>query len=176
MTRMPNARSGSHANRGMEFEKRLEEVHGIYKAMSYARVEKNYVKTTVTGNGQARIDGSAIVDYTGTLDGGRSVAFDAKDCAGNTISLNKLKPHQGDYLSQIDALGGLAFVLVRFERRTVYMIPIAAWTDAELAHKYGHKEQRTAFKPTGKASIRMDELPATWRVKGYDWMGVFEDG
>lgn len=165
-----------YANRGRAFEEALEEMHALYANRGLAEITKNYVRSTVIKGGRlARIDGPAIVDYSGTLAGGRAAAFDAKDCAGRAIPLDRLRPHQAEYLGRVFALGGLAFVLVRFEYAHVYRIPISSWADAVQAHAYGpHAEYVGEFKPTGKASIRMEELPAAWRVTDYDWLGGIE--
>lgn len=166
--------SESHANRGRDFERALDEMHDLYRATGVADVRKNYVKSTVVGNGKwARVDGPAIVDYTGTVAPcGRYVAFDAKDCEGTVISLDRLKEHQAAYLGGVAALGGAAFILVRFEGRRVWRVPIRAWSDADLAHRYGAncEESVNGFRITGKASIRQDEMPAAWAVDGYDWI------
>lgn len=165
---------GSQGGRGMDFEHALEEMHALYRSMGVADVRKNYVKSTVMGRGDwARVDGPAIVDYTGTIGPrGRSVAFDAKDCEGAVIPLDRLREHQLAYLGSIHALGGAAFVLVRFERRQVMRVPVAAWAAADMAHHFKTHGGASVggFTPTGKASIRLDEMPAAWAVDGYDWL------
>ncbi len=73
----------NRANRGMDFEGRLEGVHARYAATGAARVDKQYVKALPVKNGQwAKVIGRCTVDYTGVMRGGRMVAFDAKDCRG----------------------------------------------------------------------------------------------
>lgn len=165
--------SESQANRGMDFERMISQVCSIYEARGVACVRKNYVRSTVVGDGKwARVDGSAIVDYSGAMKGGRIVAFDAKDNAGPSIRLDRLQPHQVEYLRQIDWLGGAAFVLTRFNRRDVYRVPISAWVASMDARRFGPPvfDAREEWHPTGKASINMNELPDAWRVDGIDWL------
>ena len=164
----------NHANRGMELEHELMVMHQLYKRQKLAVVEKNYIKTQpVTGGEWARIIGKAIVDFTGTLAGGRSVAFDAKDCVERRIELNRLDTHQAEYLGSVYALGGLAFVLARFERKHCYKIPIDVWADAVLYWKFGKPVERVdGWKPKNKASLTMADMRTEWAIKGVDWLGV----
>jgi recombination protein U len=162
----------SHANRGMAFEAALNWQHAQYEVQKVAQVHKEYLPTLPVKDAKwAKVIGRATVDYVGQLAGGRFVAFDAKDCAGKRIELSRLAPHQLKHLEEIEALGGLAFVLVRFERREVYMVPVEAWKWAVEAHRAGHEvlAKRLGWTATGKASINVKELPAEWRVDGYDW-------
>lgn len=166
----------SQANRGKAFERALDEMHELYERMGWAVIRHNYVKSTVVGDGKfARVDGSAIVDYSGTIaPRGRHVAFDAKDCEDNVISLSRLAQHQAAHLLSVHAAGGAAFILVRFEGRRVYRIPAWEWSEADRAHRYGLKDDYIGWRPTGKASIRMDELPQAWKLDGYDWLKGLE--
>ena len=165
----------SHANRGREFENALKAMHALYERRGLAVIRKNYVESTVVGDGRwARVDGPAIVDFSGPISkNGRYVAFDAKDAKDKSIPLAALKPHQMAYMGGVHAVGGWAFVLVRFERRRVYRIPIDAWAQAVSAHEQGQEIVMGDFTATGKASINEKQLPPRWRVAGYDWMGAF---
>ena len=162
----------NHANRGMAFEEQLKWQHALYQSRGIAMMDKQYIPTLPVKDGKwAKVIGKSTVDFAGELRGGQHVAFDAKDCAGKRIELSRLAPHQLKHLEEIEALGGLAFVLVRFERREVYMVPVEAWKWAVEAHRAGHEvlAKRLGWTATGKASINVKELPAEWRVDGYDW-------
>ena len=176
MTRLYPTNQIKYGKRGMEFEHCLEQMHAIYQARGHGVITKNYVRTTIIGDGkQARVDGSAIVDYTGCMEGGAFVAFDAKDCESKSIALSRLQPHQLDYLARVFKHGGEAFILARFERRRCWKIPVLAWMIAEDYRNTGrHGDGFDGFRPTGMASINEKELPESWRVKGYDWAGVIE--
>lgn len=172
----PRAKAGAadgHRNRGMAFEHALSEMHEIYRALNLARIEKNYCPTQIVKDGQwAKIIGRSTVDYVGVLRGGRMAAFDAKDCQGDKIELNRLQEHQRLYLDEVQALGGLAFVLVRFGCGAVARIPIRAW-DYALAARCAPETADTmtvdGWQPSGKAHIKRTEVPAAWKVEGYDW-------
>lgn len=172
----------SHANRGMDFESSLNEMHELYALRGVAEIHKGYPKTLPVGDGQwARVIGKGTVDYSGSLAGGMHVSFDAKDCAEKRIALNRLAEHQLEHLRNIHAVGGIAFVLVRFERRDVYAIPAEAWDMSVEARDAGRLIERTdigwngeSWTATGKASINVKELPEAWKVDGYDWARTVE--
>lgn len=161
-----------HANRGMSFEKDLNLKHAEYERDKVAQIHKQYVPALPVKDGRwAKVIGKSTVDYVGQLSGGRFVAFDAKDCAGKRIDLERLQPHQLTFLKLADALGGLSFVLTRFERARVYVIPIRAWRWAVEAHRAGHSiyVEELDWTATGKNSLNEKEMKDEWRVEGCDW-------
>lgn len=162
----------SNANRGMEFEHELLVMHQLYRLRKLAVVEKNHCPTQIVQGGQwAKITGKAIVDFTGCLANGRFVAFDAKDCVENRIELNRLAPHQLEYLGGVHALGGLAFILVRFERKHVYRIPVDRWYEADYYRAYGKpRESVDGWKPKNRSSLVMSDMKPEWAVDGVDWI------
>lgn len=162
----------SHANRGMAFETALNWQHAQYEAQKVAQVHKEYLPTQPVKDAKwAKVIGKATVDYVGQLAGGRFVAFDAKDNAGKRIELDRLQAHQLRFLEITEALGGLGFVLVRFERARVYVVPVKAWKWACEAHRAGHEVyvEEIDWTATGKASINEKEMKAEWMVDGTDW-------
>ena len=165
----------SHAGRGMGFECDLNEMHAEYEQTKRAQVHKQFLPTQPVRDGRwARVIGRSTVDYVGQLAGGRFVAFDAKDCAGRRIDLGRLQPHQLTFLNVVDAIGGTGFVLVRFERARVYIVPIRAWRRADEAHRAGHSiyVEELDWTATGKNSINEKEMKDEWRVEGCDWEKV----
>lgn len=162
----------SHANRGMAFETALNWQHAQYEAQKVAQVHKEYLPTQPVKDAKwAKVIGKATVDYVGQLAGGRFVAFDAKDNAGKRIEMNRLQAHQLRFLEITEALGGLGFVLVRFERARVYVVPVKAWKWACEAHRAGREVyvEDIDWTATGKASINEREMKAEWMVDGTDW-------
>ena len=165
----------SHAGRGMGFEKELEWQHARYEAEDVAQIHKQYIPAVPVRDGRwAKIIGKSTVDYVGQLSGGRFVAFDAKDCAGKRIDLERLQPHQLRFLILTEALGGLSFVLVRFERERVYVVPIRAWRWAVEAHKAGRSVyvDDMDWTATGKNSLNEKEMKEEWKVEKCDWARV----
>jgi recombination protein U len=162
----------NHANRGMVFEEQLKWQHALYHKQGVAKMDKQYIPSLPVKDGKwAKVIGKSTVDFVGVLNGGRHVAFDAKDCKDKAIELRKLQEHQLKFLTRADALGGLAFVLVRFERQRAYIVPALAWKWAEEAHRAGRAVyvEEIGWTATGKASINEKEMKAEWAVDGTDW-------
>lgn len=162
----------SPANRGMEFEHQLMAMHGLYKMRKWARIDKNFCPTQPLKDGRlAKVIGKAIVDFTGLTAGGRFVAFDAKDCIERRIELDRLAEHQLSYLGDVQALGGMAFVLVRFKGHGVWRIPVDAWADADIWHKFYRMPKRVdGWRPINRASLCVNDMREEWRVDGVDWL------
>lgn len=160
-------------NRGMALEHALMAIHELYERRGLAVIRKNYVKSTVVGDGRlARVDGAAIVDFSGVLNGGRHIAFDAKDCKERRIELDRLAEHQLSYLGDVQALGGMAFILVRFRGHGVWRIPVDAWADADIWHKFGKMPERVdGWRPKNRASLTLEDMKPEWAVIGCDWLG-----
>jgi len=119
------ARAGRTARASGERDEALVlEACARYRAESRAIVKK--APTPIRQIGPIAPDGSfkakrtakAGVDFSGTVQGGRAVAFDAKGSSTAALPLEErgeptLKPIQADELHTIHALGGIAGVLVR---------------------------------------------------------------
>jgi recombination protein U len=162
----------NHANRGMAFEEALRWQHAMYLRRGAAKVDKQYIPSLPVRDGKwAKVIGKSTVDFVGVLRGGLHVAFDAKDCAGKRIELDRLQPHQMEHLEDVEREGGLAFVLVRFERQRVYMIPMTAWRWAVEAHRAGHSVyvEGIDWAATGKASLNEKDMRKEWLLDGVDW-------
>ena len=166
-----------HADRGMALEKALKDIHEDYARLGMAQVDKFDAATKIVGDGKwARVVGRGKVDFIGLLDGGRFVAFDAKDCAERRIPLDRLESGQLEYLGMVQSLGGLAFILVRFEYQRAYRVPADIWAYAEMYHAFGTIHERVdGWKPTNKASLGERDMRSAWAVKGLDWLeGVMD--
>lgn len=180
---LPGLNTGAqdgHRNRGLSLERELETLHAAYAMARKAQINKQYPPSQPVKDGKwAKVIGRSTVDYTGILAGGRMVAFDAKDCAGDKIELSRLQTHQHTYLSEVHALGGLAFVLVRFGGGAVYRVPIKAWDYAVVAKcspQSADMLELDGWSPSGKAHLKMTELPVKWRVENRcDWMEGMEN-
>lgn len=172
------AAPASHANRGMGFEGDLNAMHAEYARLQTALVGKQHVPTQIVKGGQwAKVIGKSTVDYVGVMHGGRLVAFDAKECREERIDLSRLQDHQLEYLLEVEALGGLSFVLVRFPCGT-YAVPGKVWYWAAEARRARQKVALETFDwtATGKASINVGEMKDEWKVDGADWLRTVTGG
>ena len=80
---------------------------------------------------------AAQPDYQGTLEGGRSVVFEAKHTDDDRIKYDRLTGDQIDDLDMHHKLGAVAFVLVSFGLEGYYRIPWEVWRDMKAI--YGRK-------------------------------------
>jgi recombination protein U len=116
----------THANRGRFFEEYLQHLHARYRDQGRARID--FIPTpTRPHNGRNGVSWvpvrKGIVDFVGVLVGGRFVAFDAKSTRNTRswrVKTSRRSPcndtsHQWEYLSEVHALGGLAFYLIYAE-------------------------------------------------------------
>lgn len=76
-------------------------------------------------------------DFKGTLEGGRSVVFEAKHTDADRIKYERLTDEQVEKLELHYKLGAVAFVLVSFGLQDFYRIPWAVWRDMKAI--YGRK-------------------------------------
>ncbi|UUM19863.1 MULTISPECIES: Holliday junction resolvase RecU [unclassified Mycoplasma] len=74
-----------------------------------------------------QIIGKSTVDYIGINSKGRFICFEAKTCEGDYFYLNQIKEHQFLYLSQINKLNGVAFVILYMSNYNLFFkIPFDA--------------------------------------------------
>ena len=165
-----------YGNRGKTFELLLEYANQRYKHTGEALIEKQHTHFVPlrdrTGKiVNCKVEEKATVDYVGRY-GGRPIAFEAKDCAGDKIDLKRVEPHQRDYLNRwTEDQAAIGFVIVSFNLSNFYLIPWAYW-EAALVARLNRTTKTVSFEPsyipwqlTGKAAVGMAELPEAWKIK-----------
>lgn len=80
---------------------------------------------------------AAQPDFKGTLLGGRSVVFEAKQTDTDRIEHSRVTPEQADSLELHHNMGAVAFVLVSFGLQDFYRIPWEVWRN--MKEIYGRK-------------------------------------
>ena len=118
---------------GKAFEKKLEDAFDYYKSKGFAQIDKTpeptkFVKRLKGGQFIAAPDKKAQPDFKGTLNGGRSVMFEAKYTSGDRIEDKRVTETQWRYLTQATGLGARCFILAGFSSGNVYKIPWEKWT------------------------------------------------
>ena len=114
------------ASRGIELESRINKANTKYKKNKTALIMK--VATPILYTRKGMVATSSTVDYTGILNKGKFIAFDAKMCNSKTsYPLKNIHQHQITYLQYVRDLGGIAFFLIHFKkihRDHAYVVPI----------------------------------------------------
>lgn len=97
---------------------------------------------------KAFVEEKSFLDYIGTTCG-RAIAFDAKSTKELTrFPLNNIKPHQVELMGDWERQGGIAFILIYFEKKDeVY------FADYEFINKYWTEQENG-----GRKSIPYEEI------------------
>lgn len=133
---------------GGVFEEMIERSCSWYHSKGIAFIEKTPepMKPLSHPNRQGQFKACFIragqPDFKGTLQGGRAIVFEAKHTAGDRIDYNRLTDEQIMSLSDHDALGAEAFVMVSFRLQNFYRIPWLVWSD--MKRIYGRKHLKEA--------------------------------
>lgn len=135
------------ANRGTELEEMIMRTNQRYRFLEEAVVHKisTPVKVlNVTQSGKIT-DGyyekKSTVDFEGNIEGGRSVAFEAKQTKIETrFDLSNIDKHQREYLGLHQKTGGISFVIVRFMKlQEIYYLPY------DELHRWQYEESRKSI-------------------------------
>ena len=120
-------------------EELIETSNKMYSREGAARVDKISTPVRLNPNrpGLAHYSKKSTVDFTGLMDGGQFIAFDAKYSKAKRFPLSNIKPHQIDYLQEVNRLGGLGFILIEMAHHCqFYIIAIdEAYSEAVGAKK-----------------------------------------
>jgi recombination protein U len=131
---LPNLNRANHAHLGREFERLLEASHEEYKVRKLAIIEKNPIEwkycgrsdydylsqnrsadlTAKTNTGRFIKRAQSDVDYSGTLKGGRSINFDAKQTGGKSFPLSNVEKHQIRNLREKAEMGAISGLMIYF--------------------------------------------------------------
>lgn len=153
-----------HANRGIEWQRLLEERHDGYRRERQALVWPVPPRVRVcsrvgpTGQFRAAWVAHGPPDYAGVLAGGRGVVFDAKDCAGERWSLGELPLHQARDLEAANDRGAAAFVALRFAGSRGWVLPWALLGPRWWAWQDGAAKRGQASVLEGDVGVQMREL------------------
>lgn len=116
----------SRGLRGSAFEELINLTNERYRELGLALIQK--VPTPITPIEiekssrhitLAYFDKKSTVDYIGAVQG-VPVCFDAKECAGDTFSLQNVHPHQMAFMEEFERQQGVAFLLVSYTQKELY--------------------------------------------------------
>lgn len=122
-----------------ELEKTANKINMEMRRSKDALIMKIPVPIELTTNGL--IAKTSTVDYSGTIQGGLSIDYDAKETESKTsFPLANIKEHQLNYLKFKSELGGIAFFMIHFKKvytDKVFITPISFvnkyWFDATFS-------------------------------------------
>ena len=176
----------NHANRGMEFERLINEANEVYRQKGIAvftKIPTEFIP--IRRNGQmvgAKVTHKSVADYIGVFKG-IPVAIEAKSTNQKRISYNDVKPHQEKFLNDWVRTGGRAFVIVSFGLERFFLVPWDYWGTCIACWEHrGNPDQKydnillegISFPINRKASISADEVPIQFEVRLNKQNGVLD--
>ena len=123
-------RKTTYANRGMKLEKLIDESNKAY--LFGTGLQRNYIAsvhkvptpTKILNKKKGIVTGyntrGEFVDYVGTMIGGFSLAFDAKETKQKSLPLANIHESQYKFLSTWYSLGAITFLVVHFSELDEY--------------------------------------------------------
>jgi recombination protein U len=137
-----------------QLEKTANKVNMDLRRSAKALILKIPVPLELTAKGL--VAKQSTVDYSGTLQGGLSIDYDAKESESKTsFPLANIKEHQLNYLKLKDQLGGIAFFMIHFKKvypNEVYITPV----------KFIDTYWKDAFFKDGRKSIPLKNFKKEW--------------
>lgn len=126
-------RAGASNNKGHEFEEAIRQACVLYARQGRAKVEKTpepfrVMEKRKEGVFVGRFTAHAQPDFQGTLDGGRSIIFEAKYTTTESMKRDVLTETQMETLEHHHRRGALAGVCVGIRDRT-FFVPWPVWRD-----------------------------------------------
>lgn len=115
----------------------------------------------------------STVDYTGIVQGGQFIAYDAKECMSKTsFPLSNIHQHQLEYLEMVRDLGGLAFFLIHM--KTIY--PDKGYiVPTSLVHKYWYGNERRSIPVSDLSDAWLTPLTEEYIIKIQEMKDVLLD-
>ena len=161
----------NYANRGSHFEKLIEYSNNVYAQKERALIFKQHTHIVPIRNGKgkivsAKICEKAIADYMGTVRG-TPVAIEAKETKQAALAYNAVKPHQADFLTKFEKVGGgKSFVVISYSMKKFYCIPWKYWGAwYQKAEGKSAATEIDGWTIPKKKSVRPEDLLPEWEVQ-----------
>lgn len=127
---------------GKAFEELIEAACETYLIRGDASIKKTpepmrIIQDLGGGRFVATFEKKAQPDFKGTLRGGASVLFDAKNTTADRISQSVVSDTQGRDMDAHAALGGKCFILVSYGFQSFYHVPWGIWKN--MKNTFGRK-------------------------------------
>lgn len=112
----------SYGGRGLAFEGVIDASNDYYKEKGIALIRKiptpvKVLKIGDKGNIEKGFyEKKSALDFNGLLKGGVHIDFDTKETSLKTMfKFSLVHEHQKEYIKEVEALGGISFILVNFK-------------------------------------------------------------
>ena len=160
----------SFANRGMSFEKMINESNNFYLSRGLAVIHKKptpiqIVKVDYPRRSQAKITEAyfrqaSTTDYSGVFKG-HYIDFEAKETRQKqSMPMKNFHQHQIDHMEAVLGQGGICFVLLHFSSlRETYLLPASYLIEFYKIDKGGKSMPLSYIQEHGYA-IEMQQFPS----------------
>lgn len=124
----PKKKNRKMANKGMKFEKQIENINKEYEIKGKALIQKISTPWQVIRKGKQIVSafptGKSTLDFRGTVNNGISVSFDCKETKDvKGLPLSNITEHQIEYIRKALQVGERSFILCKMvETNNIYFI------------------------------------------------------
>ncbi|MDN6288869.1 MAG: Holliday junction resolvase RecU [Tetragenococcus koreensis] len=136
---------------GERFEHLLDVMCAQYRSRGLACIQKTPepmkpIRAINRNKGlyQAVFTKKAQPDYSGTLNNGKSIVFEAKHTDTSNLPCNRINSAQVRDLNAHSKLGALTYIVISFSMKNFYVVPWKKWQEL--------------LKSTGKKSLNQKDL------------------
>lgn len=135
---MNRIRGRKAKSNGARFELVIEHACSVYAHKGIAMIEKTPepLKMIRAGRGSevvAVFEKKAQPDFQGTLQGGRSIVFEAKHTNDTNIKFDRITATQHKYLTKHELLGASVYIIISFNFKRFFLVPYYHWVCLEEA-------------------------------------------
>ena len=150
----------SRGLRGSMLEEMINITNSKYREKQLALIQK--VPTPITPINidkeskqisLAYFEQKSTVDYIGVVQG-IPICFDAKECAGDSFSLNNVHEHQIQFMKEFEEQEGIAFLLIYFKKHDIYY-----YLTFDILAGFWKRALEG-----GRKSFRFDELDISYKI------------
>lgn len=160
MTNLQSFKSLQSNGFGKNFEKLIDLACKYYRDEGKADITKidepfRVIRLKKAGRFEGQFTKNANPDFEGTLDGGRSICFEAKYTTIDRMKQNVVSSKQAEVLEIKSKLGGLAGVCIGIKDR-YFFIPWNVWTNMKeiFGRKYVKADDLSRYEVIFRQGVR----------------------
>ena len=160
MTNLQSFKSLQSNGFGKNFEKLIDLACKYYRDEGKADISKidepfRVIRLKKAGRFEGQFTKNANPDFEGTLDGGRSICFEAKYTTTDRMKQNVVSSKQAEVLEIKSKLGGLAGVCIGIKDR-YFFIPWNIWTNMKeiFGRKYVKADDLSRYEVIFRQGVR----------------------